>query len=421
MLAPFPVLNSPASASRLDCRACGAPLSRSLVDLGAHPPCQSIVLPEDAGRPDAVYPLHAYVCEGCWLVQIPNVVPPEAIFSEYAYFSSFSESWLDHARRYVEMAVGRFGLDENSRVVEVASNDGYLLQYFVARGVPCLGVEPAANVAQAALARGVPTRVAFFGEAEAERMVAEGLSADLILGNNVLAHTPHLRLFVAGLKRLLAPGGTVTLEFPHLVRLVEGNQFDTIYHEHYSYFSLHAVEIVFAAHGLALYDVEEWPTHGGSLRVFAGHAGEHPTSEALRALRRREADWGVTSAAPYDAFARRVRETKGALLDFLHEARRAGKTVAGYGAAGKGNTLLNYCGVGADLVAYTVDRNPYKQGTLLPGSRLPVHAPERIAETRPDYVLILPWNLRDEIAQQMADIRDWGGRFVVPIPAVEVF
>lgn len=425
MPAPSPIQDHVLVArerSDLACRACGAPLSRSFVDLGMHPPCQSVVRPEDAGRPDALYPLHARVCEACFLVQIPDVVPPEAIFSEYAYFSSYSDSWLAHARRYVEVAVERFGLNEKSRVVEIASNDGYLLQYFVQKGVPALGVEPAANVARAAEARGVPTRMAFFGDEEAERMVAEGLRADLIVGNNVLAHTPHLGSFVAGLKQLLADRGTITLEFPHLLRLVEGNQFDTIYHEHYSYFSLYAVEAVFARHGLAVVDVEELPTHGGSLRVYARHAEEAPNAAAsVGALRAREQAWGVTDVATYDHFARRVQETKRALRRFLECAWQDGAQVAGYGAAGKGNTLLNACGVGPNLVRYTVDRNPYKQGTLLPGSRIPVHAPEKIFETRPDYVLILPWNLRDEIAQQMEGVREWGGRFVVAIPEMEVF
>ncbi|HLA63285.1 MAG TPA: class I SAM-dependent methyltransferase [Rhodothermales bacterium] len=410
------------------CRFCGAPLTRSFADLGLHPPCQSIVRLEDAELPETVYPLHARVCGGCSLVQIPDVVRPESIFSEYAYFSSFSDSWVAHARRYAETMTERLGLGADSMVVELASNDGYLLQHFVAAGVPCLGVEPAGNVAAAAVAKGVPTRVAFFGEAEAALMVAEGIRADLLLGNNVLAHTPELTSFVAGMKRLLAPGGTITMEFPHLLRLVEGVQFDTIYHEHYSYFSLTAVERVFAEYGLTIHDVEELPTHGGSLRIYARHIDEAggdgapgPVSEAVEALRAREAAWGVDTPAPYDAFAARVRATKLGLLDFLVTAAREGKHVAGYGAAGKGNTLLNACGIRPDLVQYVVDRNPYKQHTLLPGSRIPVYAPEKIFETKPDYVLILPWNLRDEIAAQMAGIREWGGRFVVPIPEVEVF
>jgi hypothetical protein len=404
------------------CRFCGAPLTRSFADLGLHPPCQSIVRLEDADMPETVFPLHARVCDGCSLVQIPDVVRPEDIFSEYAYFSSFSDSWVAHARRYVTETIARLSLGPTSMVVELASNDGYLLQHFVARGVQCLGVEPAANVAEAALKRGVPTRVAYFNEDEARRMVAEGIRADLLVGNNVLAHTPDLNGFVAGLKILLTPAGTLTMEFPHLMRLVEGVQFDTIYHEHYSYFSLTAVQRVFAAHGLAIHDVEELPTHGGSLRIHASHAEDsRPASVAAKELSARERAWGVDTPAPYEAFADRVRCAKLALLDFLVSAARQGKQVVGYGAAGKGNTLLNACGIRPDLLRYVVDRNPYKQHTLLPGSRIPVYPTATIYETRPDYVLILPWNLRSEISAQMAGVREWGGRFVVPIPEVEVF
>ena len=406
------------------CRSCGTPLRHSVVDLGTSPPCQNVVRPEDLTVGETFYPLHAFVCHVCSLVQIDAVVPPEAIFEgEYAYFSSYSDSWVAHARRYVDAMVERFGLGPGSLVVEVASNDGYLLQHAVARGIPCLGVEPAANVAEAARRRGVPTRVAFFGEDEARRMVADGLRADLIAANNVLAHTPHLNAFVAGLAVLLAEGGVATLEFPHLVRLIEENQFDTIYHEHFSYFSFTAVERVFARHGLALFDVDELPTHGGSLRIYARHAAETtpPIGRRVGALREREEAWGVDDLATYAAFAERTRAVKRDLLDFLIDAARAGKTVAGYGAPGKGNTLLNYCGIRTDLLAYTVDRNPYKQGTYTPGARIPVYDPSHVFETRPDYLLLLPWNLRDEIAAQMAGIRAWGGQFVVPIPHLEVF
>jgi hypothetical protein len=373
---------------------------------------------------ETYYPLHAFVCHECSLVQIDEVVPPEAIFEgEYAYFSSYSDSWVAHAERYVGAVAERFGLGADSLMVEIASNDGYLLQHAVARGIPCLGVEPAANVAEAARAKGVPTRVAFFGEDEARAMVADGLRADVIAANNVLAHTPHLNSFVAGLQVLLADEGVATVEFPHLVRLIDGNQFDTIYHEHFSYFSFTAVERVFERHGLVLFDVEELPTHGGSLRIYARHAADVSKPVTARAieLKAREQAWGVDDLATYARFADRVRETKRGLLDFLIRARREGKAVVGYGAPGKGNTLLNYCGIRTDLLDYTVDRNPYKQGTYTPGARLPVHPPETLFETRPDYVLILPWNLRDEISAQMAGIREWGGRFVVPIPAVEVF
>ena len=414
----------PDVAAGFPCRSCGTPLRYTFVDLGTSPPCQTVVRPDELGSGERHYPLHAFVCHACALVQIDEVVPPEEIFAgEYAYFSSYSDSWVEHARRYVDAVADRFALGGESLLVEIASNDGYLLQHAVARGIPCLGVEPAANVAAAAVAKGVPTRVAFFGEAEAQRMRAEGLRADVVAGNNVLAHTPHLNSFLAGLRTLLAPTGVVTIECPHLLQLVDGNQFDTIYHEHYSYFSFTAAQRAFARHGLTVFDVEELPTHGGSLRLYARHDADasKPVGDRVRALLAREADWGVDALATYDAFAERTRETKRALLDFLIRAAREGKTVAGYGAPGKGNTLLNFCGIRTDLLAYTVDRNPYKQGTFTPGMRIPVYAPSKIEETRPDYLLILPWNLRDEIAEQMRGIRAWGGQFVVPIPELEVW
>ncbi|HYE95590.1 MAG TPA: class I SAM-dependent methyltransferase [Rubricoccaceae bacterium] len=426
MLAPEPAvagLPEVAHVPGLTCRFCGTPLRYTFADLGCHPPCQNVVRLEDLHKGEAFYPLHAFVCERCFLVQLDEVVPPDAIFSEYAYFSSYADSWVAHAKRYVDGITERLHLDEKSFVVEIASNDGYLLQHFVEKGIPCLGVEPAANVAVVAEAKGIPTRVAFFGEEEAERMVGEGLRADLLLGNNVLAHTPYLNSFVAGMKRLLAEGGTITMEFPHLLRLMAENQFDTIYHEHFSYFSLFTVEQVFAAHGLVLYDVEELPTHGGSLRIYARHAEDEtkPVGERVHALRARELEAGIDRLETYAAFAEQVKATKRKLLSFLIEANEAGAQVVGYGAPGKGNTLLNYGGIRTDLLCYTVDRNPYKQGTYLPGTRIPVFPPEKIFETRPDYVLILPWNLREEVAAQMASIRAWGGRFVVPIPEVEVF
>ena len=412
-----------------DCRFCGTPLHQSVADLGMQPPCQSVVHPGDAGRGEAFYPLHAFVCEACALVQIDAVVPPEAIFEEYAYFSSFSDSWVAHAGRLVETVVERFGLDASHHVVEIASNDGYLLQHVAARGIPCLGVEPAANVAAAAVAKGIDTRVAFFGLEEARAMRDEEIAADWIVANNVMAHTPHLNSFVAGLAMLLArpaegrPGGVITVEAPHLVALVDGVQFDTIYHEHFSYFSMTTAERVFARHGLTLFSVERLPTHGGSLRLYACHAGDaaKPVEASVHALRAEEARWGVDSMATYAAFADRVRATRHGLVRFLLDAAAEGKTVAGYGAAGKGNTLLNTCGVRGDLVQYVVDRNPYKQRTLLPGSRIPVFAPDHVFATRPDFLLILPWNLRDEIAAQMDGVRAWGGRFVVPVPDVEVW
>jgi SAM-dependent methyltransferase len=405
----------------LTCRSCGAPLTHSFADLGATPLANSYLTAEQLEASEPFYPLHVRVCGSCWLVQLPAVARPEEIFSDYAYFSSYSTSWLAHADRFAEMAVARFGLGAASRVVEVASNDGYLLAAFERRGIPVLGIEPAANVAAAAEAAGIPTLVRFFGRALAEELAAEGRQADLLVGNNVLAHVPDLQDFVGGLARLLSPAGTLAMEFPHLVRLVEEGQFDTIYHEHFSYLSLTAVRRLFEAHGLALVDVEELPTHGGSLRLFARHreaAGE--PAPAVAELLAREEALGYTSFAPYDAFAERVRATKRRLLAFLVEAKERGATLAGYGAPAKGNTLLNYCGIGTDFLDYTVDRSPHKQGRYLPGTRIPIHPPERIAETRPDYLLILPWNLAREIREQMDHVRSWGCRFVTAIPRVEV-
>jgi SAM-dependent methyltransferase len=386
------------------------------------PLCESYVGPEHLNRMEPFYPLHVYVCERCFLVQLEQYVSGEEIFSDYAYFSSYSDSWLRHARRYTESMIERFGLDGSSHVVEVASNDGYLLQYFVERGIPCLGIEPAANVAATAEDRGVPTRVEFFGRQAGARLAAEGKSADLLVGNNVLAQVHDLNDFVAGLERALAPSGVLTMEFPHLMRLVQENQFDTIYHEHFSYFSFVAAESIFVAHGLVLFDVEELSTHGGSLRIYARHAGDHgePVSERAVELRQRELDLGVLEPEYYASFAEQVRETKRGLLDFLIAVKRDGKRVAGYGAPGKGNTLLNYCGIGRDFLDFTVDRNPHKQGMHLPGTHIPIYAPERIFEARPDYILILPWNLQDEILEQLAETREWGARFVVPIPTVRI-
>ena len=408
--------------SGLACRLCGAVLTRSFIDLGAMPLANSYLSARDLDRPEPAYPLHARVCGQCRLVQVEDAVPPDAIFSDYAYFSSYAQSWVAHAKRYAEAMAPRFGLGKSSLVVEVASNDGYLLQHFVAMGVPVLGIEPAANVAEAAEAIGVPTRVMFLGAATARALAAEGVAADLIAGNNVLAHVPDLNDFVAGLAILLKPDGVLTMEFPHLMRLVEGVQFDTIYHEHFSYLSLLAVERAFARHDLAVFDVAELPTHGGSLRVFARHAGSgaHPEQPAVAALRAVEAVAGLDSDAWYDGFAPRVAAVRDGLLAFLDRAKAEGKSVAAYGAAAKGNTLLNFCGIGPDRVAFVVDANPHKQGHWLPGSRLPIHAPAMLKEARPDYVLILPWNLRDEIAAAHAYIGDWGGRFVVAVPALEI-
>jgi SAM-dependent methyltransferase len=401
------------------CRSCGAALEHTFCDLGASPLSNSYLEPDQLGAMEPFYPLHARVCARCFLVQIEAVETPERHFGDYAYFSSYADTWLEHARAYVEMATARFGLGPSSRVVEIASNDGYLLQYFKARGVPVLGVEPAANVARVAQEKGIPSLVRFFGRAFAAELAASHGRADLLLGNNVLAHVPDLNDFVAGLAVALAPQGVLTMEFPHLLRLIEETQFDTIYHEHYSYLSLVAVEAAFARHGLALFDVEELATHGGSLRIFARHGPAEPSAR-LVALRATERAAGLDRLDAYRGFDERVKAVKRDLLAFLIEAKRAGQSVVGYGAPAKGNTLLNYCGIRTDLLDYTVDRSPHKQGRYLPGTRIPIHAPDRIRATRPDYVLILPWNLRDEITQQMADIRDWGGRFVVPIPTTTV-
>ena len=404
------------------CLHCKTPLRDTFVDLGMSPLCESYVPAEKANSMEPFYPLHAYVCGTCFLVQLEEYVAPEHIFSEYAYFSSYAESWVEHMRRYAEMISDRLHLGPQSLVVEVASNDGYLLQHFVRKGIPVLGIEPAANVARVAVEKGVPTLVRFFGEKTARELAQGGKRPDLICGANVLAQVPDPNDFVQGLKILLAPRGVITIEFPHLMKLMAENQFDTIYHEHFSYLSWISAERIFAAADLTLFDVEEVPTHGGSLRVYARHAGDEskPVSPRARELRQREIDGGLDRLETYDAFAEQVKETKRKLLHFLIEAKRAGKRIAGYGAPGKGNTLLNYCGIRTDFVDFTVDRNPYKQGKLLPGTHIPIHAPEKIDEMRPDYLLILPWNFKDEIMRQMARIREWGGRFVVPIPEVKV-
>ena len=385
------------------------------------PLCESYVDAQHLNQMEPFYPLHVYVCERCFLVQLEQYVRPEDIFTEYAYFSSYSDSWVEHARQYTEQAISRLRLNERSFVVELASNDGYLLQHFVNREIPVLGVEPARNVAAVAEEKGVPTVTEFFGVETARQLSKRYRRADLIVGNNVLAQVPDLNDFVGGIPLLLAWNGAVTLEFPHLARLIEGNQFDTIYHEHYSYFSLYTTERIFAANGLRVFDVEELPTHGGSLRVWGCHAADPRRETArLKKLRARELAEGVDQLQYYADFGERVIRTKHNLLDFLIRARREGKTVAGYGAPGKGNTLLNYCGIRTDFVDYTVDRNPYKQGLFLPGTHIPIHRPERLAQTQPDYILILPWNIKDEIMAQLEYAREWGAQFIVPIPRVEV-
>ena len=409
---------TPVAPPRHRCRFCNKPLADVFVDLGMSPLCESYLAADELDRMEPFYPLCVYVCRNCLLVQLPQYVSAAEIFSEYAYFSSYSDSWLRHARCYVEQMIERFRLDRHSQVVEIASNDGYLLQYFVERGVPALGIDPAANVAQEATAKGVPTIVKFFGRKTARELVERGVRADLLTANNVLAHVPDLNDFVAGARLLLAERGVATFEFPHLLRLIEENQFDTIYHEHFCYFSFRVARAALAAHGLTVFDIEELSTHGGSLRVFARHVEHDELSIGPRveAMLHREGEVGLDRLEGYCSFSARVIETRHRLLELLMSAKREGLSVAGYGAPGKGNTLLNYCGIRSDLVAYTVDRNPYKQGKFLPGTHIPIYAPERIAATRPDFVLVLPWNLKDEITDQLSFIRQWGGKFIVPIP-----
>ena len=410
------------AAERPKCRHCGTLLAHTFVDLGMSPLCQTHIEPHQLNHMEPFYPLHAWVCSECLLVQLEEYVSPGAIFSDYAYFSSYSDSWVEHARRYTVKMRERFGLGAASKVMEIASNDGYLLQHFVAAGVPCLGIEPAANVAKVAVERGVPTTVRFFGRDAAAAIAAEHGRPDLLLGNNVLAHVPDINDFVGGMSMLLAPSGVITMEFPHLLQLMEQNQFDTIYHEHFSYLSVLSVERIFRHHGLVLFDVEELPTHGGSLRIYARHAAHDglPVQPAVHALREREVAAGLKRMETYAQFGAQVHRVKRDILEFLIQARREGKRVAGYGAPGKGNTLLNYCGIRTDFLDYTVDRSPHKQGRYTPGTHIPILAPETIRETRPDYVFLLPWNLKDEIMSQLAYIREWGGRFVVPIPTLKV-
>jgi hypothetical protein len=406
----------------LSCRLCGEVLRHTFVDLGMSPPCETFLTAEQLEDVERFYPLHVRICGNCLLVQLDDYVPATEIFPEYAYFSAYSDSWVAHARAYSDRMTERFALDRDSLVVELASNDGYLLQHFVQRQIPTLGIDPAANVAEAARERGVETLVEFFDSRLARELVSKGRAANLIAANNVLAQVPPLNDFVAGIAILLAPDGVATIEMPHLARLIEGLQFDTIYHEHYSYFSLTTLNTLFSRHGLEIFDVEELPSHGGSLRVFLRRAGEgrEPVGEGVARILAEEHAAGYDTLDGYREFGSRVAETKWKLLELLIDLRRAGKTVAGYGAPGKGNTLLNYCGIRTDLLDYTVDRNPYKHGRFLPGTHIPVYPPERLAETRPDYVLILPWNLKREIQAQLSYVRDWGGGLIVPIPQPEV-
>jgi SAM-dependent methyltransferase len=404
------------------CRLCSAPLEYTFVDLGVTPLSNAYLRAEDLNAMEPHYPLKAQVCATCFLVQVQAFEPPERIFSDYAYFSSYSESWLQHASTFTDRVIDRFELDHCSQVVEIASNDGYLLQYFKAHDIQVLGVEPAANVAQAAIDKGIPTHVRYFGTETARQMAADGERADLIVGNNVLAHVPDLNDFVAGMKHLLKPDGVITMEFPHLLLLIQEHQFDTIYHEHFSYFSLHTAVQAFIRHGLVIFDVDRLPTHGGSLRVYGRHAGysDLAVSRSVNDLLSIERDSGLHEMRAYAGFQQAVQVTKRELLKFLIKAKQSGKRIAGYGAPAKGNTLLNFCGIRTDFIDYTVDRSPHKQGLFLPGTHIPIYAPDRIMETKPDYLLILPWNLKDEVMAQMAEIRRWGGRFLVPIPHVEV-
>ncbi len=404
------------------CRFCSGNLSHSFADLGTSPMANSYLSHEQLNRAEKFYPLHAYVCQNCFLVQLEEFESPDDIFSDYAYFSSYSDSWLKHAEAYTDLMVARFHFNQDSQVIEIASNDGYLLQYFQQKGVPVLGVEPAANVAKVAEQNGIPSLVKFFGVQTAKEMLAQGQTASLLLGNNVLAHVPDINDFVGGMKIVLKPEGVLTMEFPHLLQLIRHNQFDTIYHEHFSYISFLTVEKIFAAHGLTLFDVEEIPTHGGSLRIYGRHteATAVPVSERVTALKEKELKAGLGELSTYLDFGSVVKQTKHKLLRFLLDAKAAGKTVACYGAPAKGNTLLNYCGVSTDLIDYTVDRSPHKQGTFLPGTRIPVLHPDKLKITKPDYLLVLPWNLIEEIAQQVSYIQEWGGQLVLPIPEVRV-
>ena len=406
----------------MTCRSCGKAISHVVVDLGVSPLSNRYLREEDLEGLEPFYPLRLRVCDTCWLVQIPEFVPPSDIFRDYAYFSSFSESWLKHCREYVEMITKRLKLSASSQVVELASNDGYLLQYFVQNGIPAMGIEPAANVAEVAIKKGIPTLSEFFGRKLAGTLITLGKSADLVIANNVLAHVPDLNDFMAGIRMILKPGGVLTGEFPHLKNMFEQGQFDTIYHEHFSYFSLIGMENALARHGLVLFDVQELPTHGGSLRIFARRKEDEQIAiqPSVKALRDVEIAAGYQDLGVYRDFRRRVEQIKFDLVSFLIQARREGKTVAGYGAPAKGNSLLMYSGIRTDLLDYTVDKNPVKQGRYLPGVRIPICAPEKIAETKPDYLLILPWNLKNEIMSQMAHIRTWGGKFVVPIPKLEI-
>ena len=405
------------------CRLCDARLGETFVDLGMSPLANAYLKRDHLAAIEPFYPLHARVCEGCYLVQLDDVATPATIFRDYAYFSSFSDTWLKHAADYTEQMVTRFSLDLSSMVVEIASNDGYLLQYFQAMRIPVLGIEPAENVASVAQQKGIPTLVKFFGTATAKELVRANTRADLLVGNNVLAHVPDLNDFVGGLKLVLKPQGIISMEFPHLLHLIQENQFDTIYHEHLYYFALFPVAKLLGAHGLTLFDVEQLPTHGGSLRIYVRHEEDltRPITEGVRYVQSLEERAGLTRLETYRRFKDQVQDTKTKLLELLSTVKSEGRTIVGYGAPAKGNTLLNYCGIRQDSISFTVDRSPYKQGRFLPGTHIPIEHPDRVREVKPDYVFILPWNLKDEIMQQLAYIREWGGRFLVPIPVPRIY
>jgi hypothetical protein len=419
----LPMQSAHHNSNASNCRFCSSSLARTFIDLGMSPLCESFLTAAQLNQMEPFYPLHVFVCDRCLLVQLGEYVSPSEIFSEYAYFSSYSESWVRHAEQYATAMVERFHLGQRHKVMEIASNDGYLLQHFVRRQIPVLGIEPAANVAEVATRKGIPTVVKFFGELTAEQIAKEHGKPDLLVGNNVLAHVPALNDFVMGMKTLLGQGGVITMEFPHLLRLIDGNQFDTIYHEHFSYFSFLTVSKVFEAHGLRIFDVEELKSHGGSLRIYACHADDETKEPQPRVARLRdiELERGYDRLDTYSSFAMKVHETKRKLLEFLVRVKREGKSVAAYGAPGKGNTLLNYCGIRQDFIEYAVDRNEYKHGRFTPGTHIPIYSPDRLAQTQPDYILILPWNLRWEIAKQLAYVKQWGAKLVVPIPELEVF
>jgi 2-polyprenyl-3-methyl-5-hydroxy-6-metoxy-1,4-benzoquinol methylase len=417
------IMDTCSNGSLGKCRFCQSPLQHTFVDLGMSPLCEDFLKAGELKKMEPFYPLHVYVCAECFLVQLEEFVSPSEIYRDYKYFSSYSDSWLEHSRRYTNSMLERFNINENSLVAELASNDGYLLQYFAKKQIPVLGVEPAANAANIAIGKGVRTEVKFFGNNTVENLICTYGKADLLIGNNVLAHVPDINDFVSAMKLFLKADGLITMEFPHLLTLVQGNQFDTIYHEHFSYLSFTIVDEIFKHHGLRVFDVEEIPTHGGSLRIYGKHQEDKskPVTENVFDLLLRESSAGMGSLSYYTSFGLKVNETKRNILKFFIQAKEQGKTIVGYGAPGKGNTLLNYCGIRTDFIDYTVDRNPHKHGRFLPGTLIPIHHPDRIRETRPDYVFILPWNLTNEIVDQLEFISDWGGKFVVPIPELKVF